>query len=98
MGYHTERMADIGNGVAPRRRRQLMEDPRFFLSCLPAPGVVCVMETRTTACSLRISAEGAALAGVHGESGYWGPCGFRPLFPCASSLFGDSSVFVSLFV
>ena len=31
-------------------------------------------------------AEGAPKAGRHGESGYWGPCGFRPrpLFPCAS--------------
>ena len=38
------------------------------------------MATRTVACSLRISAGGAAPAGVHGESGYWGPCGFRPLF------------------
>ena len=32
MDYHTERMANIGYGVAPRRRRQLMEDPRF--SCV----------------------------------------------------------------
>ena len=42
MGYHTERMAGIGYGMAFGRRRQLMEDPRFFLSCLPAPrGGVC---------------------------------------------------------
>ena len=29
MGYHTERMAGIGYGMAFGRRRQLMEDPRF---------------------------------------------------------------------
>ena len=42
--------------------------------------------------SLRISAEGAALAGVLGESGYWGPRGFRrPLFsrcPCVLEQIG----------
>ena len=53
-----------------------MEDPRFFLSCLPAPGVVCVMETRTTACSLRISAGGAALA----EEWVLGPLWLPPPF------------------
>ena len=40
--------------------------------------------------SLRQGAEGAALTGRHGESGYWGHCGFRPPFPL--------SAFVSLFV
>ena len=37
MGYHTERMAGIGYGVAFGRRRQLTEDPRFFPELL----VVC---------------------------------------------------------
>ena len=36
------------------------------------------METRTVADSLRISAEGAALAEVLGESGYWGPLASAP--------------------
>ena len=50
------------------------------------------METRTTACSLRISAGGAVLAGVQRER-VLGPLWLPPPFPLRESLFGDSSSF-----
>ena len=47
----------------------------------PKVGLV-EQRTRTTMHSLRLGAEGAAMTGGHGESGYWGLLASAPFFRC----------------
>ena len=87
MGYHTERMAGTDGGGASGRRGLLMGDPsQGFPELLVAytrlmAGLV-EQRPRATVHSLRLSAEGAALAGGHGQSGYWGHLASAPFFRC----------------
>ena len=54
----------------------------LVVSTCPKVGLV-EQRTRTTMHSLRLSAEGAAMTGGHGESGYWGLlASARPFFRC----------------
>ena len=93
MGYHTERMAGIGYGMAFGRRRQLMEDPRFFLSCLPAPrGGVCDGDSDNSGLTAHKRGGCGATRSAWRER-VLGPLWLPPPFPLRESLFGDSSSF-----